>query len=193
MEVRMKKFSKLEKHLSLFLFLIFVSLAIVAGADLHDHLAVPGSLPGVASWRVLGPSSAEVLSGLAYDGDLISVSSTAHIGCSTYPIAGAFESASSKVFLPVNTSQNLAAIENLAITNITATITVNLTSPTTGAGFEVFSAAGNVGVQGNVTINAKAGSTINGAANITFTNVTNNAWPRMQFHAYNSTVWQASY
>ena len=156
------------------------------------------------SWMIPGPKSAVVTANTAYAGDLIpGLNNTYNVGSANYTVKNVFASnltvvnstttSASKPFQTVNLNTTQIGTENLAITNLTANITVNISAPTAGASFDVFSAAGNVGVQGNVTINATSGTTINGAASVTFTNTANNAWPRATLHGFNTTVWQVSY
>ena len=179
--------------------IVVMFLSAIVYAKLEDRWAIGNGTSGQWSWRIPGPGSSDVLANQVYANDLIpGVNGSYSLGTSANYLKNVYatnviSNGGIKNFSTFNTNGTMAATQNLAISNLTNNITINMTVPTAGAAFDVFSATGNVGVQGNVTLNCTSGTTINGASSFTFTNVTNNLWPRASVHAYNTTAWQVSY
>lgn len=152
----------------------------VANAALGDIWALPGNVLRVTSQGHLVPGTTAVTDigstalnvRFIYGQDVVQSRSTlANIVTgtnATYTIP----SRAAQVFVP----------------SINTTRAWTLPAPTVGAIMIVSDTAGNVNVNGNITLTASSGTTINGAASVNF----NSTYGSVRLVGVSSTLWQAS-
>lgn len=164
----MKRF----KTILVFLVSIFC-LIFAVGADLGDVWALPGNV-----WRV--NKSGHLIPG---------TTNVRNVGSSTNLVNSVF--ATNHLFSSTTVTTNATLTTNpssILIGSISGNRTYTLAAPVAGQEVWIQDSAGNVSVNGNVTIAAGSGRTINGAATITL----EEDYGGVRLIGLSSTAWAAS-